>query len=300
VNLIDGFDGVAGGLGLFLALTLGIVGLYGGQVSVAYYAFGMAGALLGFLCFNFPPARIFLGDGGAYLVGFSIASLSLTSSHKGSIAAVLLVTVVALGVPILDTVFAIVRRGLRGYPLFQADDEHIHHRLEDLGFSKHRIIFAIYGICVALSLVALSIIWSQGRTIPVAIGIVFLLAVFAVRYLHFVRDWTDIQGRLQRVLSRRKHVRYALMQAQVLDMEIDRCDSAAEFWPVFHQVLHRVGFSEVIDEDDEDHVPIHIKYDGSVPWTLHAPRSAGTRTEWQRIAECFRPVFIKAKQKWHS
>ena len=113
VNLIDGFDGLAGGLGLFMAATLGIVGLLSEQLSVAWFAFTMAGALLGFLVFNFPPAKIFLGDGGAYLIGFFVASMSLVGSHKGSIAAVLLVTIVALGVPILDTAFALLRRGVR-------------------------------------------------------------------------------------------------------------------------------------------------------------------------------------------
>jgi UDP-GlcNAc:undecaprenyl-phosphate GlcNAc-1-phosphate transferase len=76
VNLIDGFDGLAGGLGLCMAVTLGIVGLNNDQVSMACYAFTVAGALLGFLVFNFPPARIYLGDGGAYLIGFTIAALS--------------------------------------------------------------------------------------------------------------------------------------------------------------------------------------------------------------------------------
>ncbi len=108
---------------------MGIAGWLNEQRPVAWYAFTMAGALLGFLVFNFPPARIYLGDGGAYLIGFCIAALSLASSNKGSIAAVMLVTMVGLGVPILDTTFALVRRGLRGFPLFHADDEHIHHRL---------------------------------------------------------------------------------------------------------------------------------------------------------------------------
>ncbi len=163
VNLIDGFDGLAGGLGLFLAVTLGVVGLYNEQLAVAWYAFTMAGALLGFLVFNFPPARIFLGDGGAYLIGFTIAALSLTSSNKGSVAVVLLVTIVALGVPILDTTFALLRRAVRGFPLFHADDEHFHHRLEKLGFSKRRIVLGIYGVCVVLSLLALSIVWTQAQ-----------------------------------------------------------------------------------------------------------------------------------------
>ena len=298
VNLIDGFDGLAGGLGMFMALTLGIVGLMASQLQVAWYAFTMAGALLGFLVFNFPPARIFLGDGGAYLVGFCIAALSLTSSQKGSIAAVMMVTIVALGVPILDTSFALARRAFRGFPLFQGDDEHIHHRLEDLGFSKRRIVLAMYGICLVLSVIGLSIFWSQGRTIPIALGAVFLLAIFAIRYLQYVRSFTDVGGQVERLFSRRRTVRYALLQAQILDLEVERCGNGEEFWRVFDQSLRRVGFLEDGDWTDEETLKIHVKYNGSKPWTLHAPREVGTRAEWNRIAECFRPIYVKAITKW--
>src|SRR5439155_20165952 len=108
---------------------------------------------------------------------------------KGSIAAVLLVTIVALGVPILDTSFALFRRAFRGFPLFTADDEHIHHRLERLGFSKRRIVLGMYGICVVLSLIGLSSFWSQGRTFPIAIGAIFLLAISSARYLQYIKTW---------------------------------------------------------------------------------------------------------------
>ncbi len=215
INLIDGFDGLAGGLGLFMSATLGIVAIFSQQLPEAWFAFTMAGGLLGFLVFNFPPARIFLGDGGAYLIGFCIAALSLKSSNKGAVASVLLITIVALGVPILDTTFALMRRAFRGFPLFHSDDEHIHHRLEDLGFSKRRILLAMYGICVVLSLMALSIFWSQGRTIPIAIGLIFLLAIFAARYLQYIRGWGDVSRQFGRIISRRQTVRYALLQARV-------------------------------------------------------------------------------------
>lgn len=298
VNLIDGFDGLAGGLGLFMAVTLGLVGLMAEQLPVAWYGFTMAGALLGFLCFNFPPARIFLGDGGAYLIGFCIAAMSLTSSHKGSIAAVMMVTVVTLGIPILDTSFALLRRGLRGFPLFDADDEHIHHRLENLGFSKRRIVLGLYGICVVLCLVGLSIIWSEGRTIPIAIGVIFTLAIFALRYLHLIRNWRDVHSRLGRLLSRRRAVQYALLQAQLMEMEVDRCTNPEEFWAIFQEALRRVGLNESPGEMSDDFIAIHVKYNGSTPWTLHAPRHGATPFEWQRIAECFRPTYIKARSKW--
>ena len=296
INLIDGFDGLAGGLGLCLSITLGIVGLHNDQVAVACYAFTMAGALLGFLVFNFPPARIYLGDGGAYLIGFSIAALSLTSSNKGSVAAALFVTLVALGVPLLDTAFAIAWRAIRGYPLFHADDEHFHHRLEKLGFSKPRILLGLYAICVTLSLVALSIMWSQGRTLPIGIGVLFILVLFVLRYFHLLKSWEDFRRKFERVLGRRRVVQYALLQAQILEMEVERCRSAQEFWAVFEHTLRRVGFVDAGEVEDE--VVVNVKYNGSAPWRLYAPRPMGTTGEWQRLAECFRPVFTKAKTKW--
>jgi UDP-GlcNAc:undecaprenyl-phosphate GlcNAc-1-phosphate transferase len=296
VNLIDGFDGLAGGLGVFLSVTLGLVAIHNEQLEVAYYAFTMAGALLGFLVFNFPPAKIYLGDGGAYLIGFTIAALSLSSANKASVAAVLLVTIVALGIPILDTTFALLRRALRGYPIFHADDEHFHHRLEKLGLNKRRVLLAIYGVAVVFSLLGLSIIWSQGRTLPIAIGAVFVLAIVPLRYFHHVGSWEDLWRKARRVLGRRGQVRYALLQAQVLELEVERSKSAQEFWAIFEHTLRRVGFTEKGEADDE--ATVHVRYNGAEPWTLHAPKARGSTSEWQRIAECFRPVYVKAKAKW--
>jgi UDP-GlcNAc:undecaprenyl-phosphate GlcNAc-1-phosphate transferase len=302
INLIDGFDGLAGGLGIFLATTLGIVAIYNEQLPVAWYAFSMAGALLGFLIFNFPPAKIFLGDGGAYLIGFTIAALSLTSSNKASVAAVLLVTVVALGVPILDTVFAILRRGFRGFPLFHADADHIHHKMQRFGFSQRRILFGFYGISVVLSLIGLSVVWSQGRTLPVGIGALFLLAVLALRYFHFVRSWDDVVRKVDRMMIERRQVQYALLQAQILALELERCRDAREFWTLFDTTLNRVGF--VKPAAGLVTMPIHVKHNGDEPWTLHRPCAAVideiAHREWVRIAECFRPVYSRARTKWQS
>jgi UDP-GlcNAc:undecaprenyl-phosphate GlcNAc-1-phosphate transferase len=198
----------------------------------------------------------------------------------------------------LDTTFAQVRRALRGFPLFHADDEHIHHRLADLGFSARRVVLGVYGICVVLSLIGLSIIWSQGRTIPIAIGAVFLLAIFALRYLQYVRSFANVGDQIERLFARRRTVRYALLQAQILDLEVDRCYEAGEFWRIFDQSLRRVGFLETGDWSEAEAMEISVKYNGSEPWTLHAPRDVGTCGDWQRIAECFRPVYVKAVAKW--
>lgn len=299
INLIDGFDGLAGGLGVFLAVTLGIVGVHNEQLAVAWYAFTMAGALAGFLVFNFPPARIFLGDGGAYLIGFCIAALSLTSSNKGSVAAVLLVTVIALGLPILDTVFALMRRAFRGFPLFRPDAEHFHHKLQRLGFSKRRTLLGFYAICVLFSLLGLSVVWSQGRTLPVGLGVLFLLAVAVLRHFHLVRTWDDVVKKVDRLVDERRRVQFALLQAQLLELEMERCRNAQEFWSVFDHAMTRVGFQG--ERDSALSTPIHVPCRGSRRWTLHAPHEPerdDAQSEWQRIAECFQPVYAKAHEKW--
>jgi UDP-GlcNAc:undecaprenyl-phosphate GlcNAc-1-phosphate transferase len=298
VNLIDGFDGLAGGLGLFMSLTLGLVGYYSEHLGLAWFAFTMAGSLLGFLIFNFPPAKIYLGDGGAYLIGFTIAVLSVSSSHKGSVAVALLVTIVGLGLPILDTSFALVRRALRGFPLFHADGDHVHHRLEKMGISKRRILIGLYGICVVLSLIGLTIFWHQGGTLPIAIGIgvFFLMVLGVVRHFLRVRSWRDMHHQMKRVLSRRQAVQYTVLQARLLVLEVERCQTSQEFWSILDQTMRRVGF---VDRDEtENQTVVELRQNGTKPLMLYASLDEGTAHEWERIAECFRSAYTKALAKW--
>ena len=300
VNLIDGFDGLAGGLGLFMALTMGVVGYHAQHFGLTWFAFAMAGSLLGFLVYNFPPAKIYLGDGGAYLIGFLIAALSISSAHKGSVAAVLVVTIVGLGLPILDTTFALLRRAFRGFPLFHADDDHFHHKLERLGFSKGRILMGLYSVCAVLSVTGLMVMWNQNPTIPIVagLGVLFLLALAVVRHFHRVKSWGDAHRKMKRVLSRRAENRYALLQAKVLELELERTGSAADFWAIFDDTMRRVGFvesGEVLDE-----IQIEIRFIGAKSWVVYAPRRDGTPVEWRRVAEVFRPILVKAREKWRA
>ena len=119
INLIDGVDGLAGGISLMLMVLLAAVG--GDSGSVPFVAAGMAGALVAFLRFNFPPARIYLGDGGAFFLGFLVGCLTIRNSHKGTVAAALIAPLLVMALPILDTTLAIARRGLHGLPLFRPD-----------------------------------------------------------------------------------------------------------------------------------------------------------------------------------
>src|ERR1041384_8249862 len=126
INLIDGVDGLAAGIALMvMGLLTAVRG--GGELSLPILCgAGMFGALLGFLRYNFPPAKIYMGDGGAYFLGFLIAILTLVHSQKGTIVAALIAPVFALALPIVDVSLAIIRRGLKGLPIFRADRKHIH------------------------------------------------------------------------------------------------------------------------------------------------------------------------------
>ena len=141
INLIDGVDGLAGGICLMLMGLLAYVGHDSG--SFECLVSGMAGALLGFLWFNFPPARVYLGDSGAYFLGFQIGLFAIINSHKGTIFAALVAPLFVLALPILDTTLAILRRGLRGLPIFRADRRHLHHHLLQMGLSRRRVVLLL-------------------------------------------------------------------------------------------------------------------------------------------------------------
>ena len=151
INWIDGLDGLSSGIAVIAAVTLGLISLTEdiGQPLIAVLCFALAGSLAGFLRWNFHPAAIFLGTSGVQFVGYSLAVLSILGSAKVAVA------LLVLGVPIIDTFWIIVRRLSEGRSPFSPDRSHIHHRLLDLGLSHRNTVLVIYGICIALGVVAL-------------------------------------------------------------------------------------------------------------------------------------------------
>ncbi len=151
MNFIDGLDGLSTGIALIAALTLGVLSLTAvvNQPYVAVLCVALAGALLGFLRFNFHPATIFQGTAGVMFMGYTLAILSILGSAK------VVVALLVLGVPIIDTFWVIVRRLLAGRSPFTPDRGHIHHRLLDLGLSHRGTVLLIYAICVSLGAISL-------------------------------------------------------------------------------------------------------------------------------------------------
>lgn len=152
-NLIDGLDGLATGIGLVALTTTLAVALMLGNLEVALGCAALGGALAGFLRYNFRPARIFLGDGGSLFVGFMLAVLSVHGSTKSTAAVVVAVPLLVLALPLLDTLLAIVRRWLRGTPVFGADERHLHHQLIAMGVTHVRAVVLMYLAAASLAVV---------------------------------------------------------------------------------------------------------------------------------------------------
>ena len=171
-NLIDGIDGLASGVAFFATSSLLAVALFLGNILPSLFTAALAGATLGFLRYNFNPAKIFMGDSGSLFLGFTIAAISIHGSQKAHAVMAILIPIIALGLPIMDTLLAIARRIYRGLPIPTADKEHIHHKLMQYGFSHRRTALALYGFCIVLS--SLAVLLTISSTVLVGIILAFL------------------------------------------------------------------------------------------------------------------------------
>jgi UDP-GlcNAc:undecaprenyl-phosphate GlcNAc-1-phosphate transferase len=186
LNLIDGLDGLAPGIGGIAALALGIVGFLQQERDVAVLALVLAGALVGFFPYNFPRARIFLGDVGSTFVGLVLATVALLQNRKATAAMTLLLPLVALGLPVLDTAFAVVRRTARGRNPLRRDLGHLHHRLLRLGLSPQAAVGWLLGASAVFGAVAilLSRLPKEATlSVTAALGLAVLAALARLTYL---------------------------------------------------------------------------------------------------------------------
>ena len=157
INLIDGLDGLVGGVSIISLMTMGVISyffLYDTDIFLTMTIFVLVAAIMGFFPYNYHPAIIYLGDTGALFIGFMIGVLSL-QGLKNATAVAILSPVIILGVPIVDTVVAIVRRKLSGRPAMEADKMHLHHRLLAMGFTHRGAVLVVYAIAILFSLIAL-------------------------------------------------------------------------------------------------------------------------------------------------
>lgn len=179
INLLDGLDGLAGGTSFIACLTIFSISMLNQNIGIALVSVIMAGSILGFLKYNFHPASIFLGDSGAYFLGFIISLLAIMSSQKGTTTVAILISIIALGLPIMETTLSTLRRLLKslhivevdqnknvvkffyleGWSMFKADKEHIHHRLLQLGLTHKKAVVFLYSVSLILGGLAFSSVY---------------------------------------------------------------------------------------------------------------------------------------------
>jgi UDP-GlcNAc:undecaprenyl-phosphate/decaprenyl-phosphate GlcNAc-1-phosphate transferase len=222
-NLIDGLDGLASGAALFALTTMFVVATINGITGAATVTLLLAGATLGFLFYNFHPATIFLGDSGSLFLGFMLAGIGLLSSQKAPTVVAVAIPVVALGLPVLDTALAIVRRFLRGQAIFSADSNHIHHRLLGLGHSPKQVALLLYGVCALLALGAMVLV-TDGYYVALVLVLVGAGVGFTIQRLRFY-EFEELAylfrsgARQRNVIGRRVRIREASGQvARLTDL----------------------------------------------------------------------------------
>ncbi|MFU8847800.1 MAG: MraY family glycosyltransferase [Opitutales bacterium] len=273
INLIDGLDGLAGGVGLMLMCLLAYLAYEGAVFFSLILSLGMCGAILGFLFHNFPPAKVYMGDSGAYLIGYVIATISLLNAEKGSVLAALIAPVLALALPICDVAFAIMRRGLKGMPLFRPDRGHIHHRLMSSGLSRQRSVLVLYAISLLALVAGLLAFTADGRYLPIFLGILFLTVLL------FLRRQRMSPQKVGRIVNEswqaRQDTKNALKLRDWFVLEAGRADTGEHLWSDFQFVLRKIGFCRA-----------HLRI-GQAERSFFIPHSQHSKAEclWQEIHE---------------
>lgn len=196
INLIDGLDGLSAGVSAIVLSTIGVLAFFGGKIMILTMVVVSVAAILGFLVYNFYPAKIFMGDTGSLLLGYLIAVISLLGLYKSVTLFSFIVPIMILGVPIFDTLFAIIRRAVNRKPISAPDKSHIHHRLLALGFEHRTTVILIYIFSFMFS--ASALLLSGSSTLLGS----FVLIVAIILFLEFIVELTGLVSTRYRPLMK--------------------------------------------------------------------------------------------------
>jgi UDP-GlcNAc:undecaprenyl-phosphate/decaprenyl-phosphate GlcNAc-1-phosphate transferase len=242
LNLIDGLDGLAAGVGLFATITAFIAALLHGNMELALVTAPLAGALAGFLRYNFNPASIFLGDCGSLLIGFLLGCFAVVWSEKSATLLGMTAPLMALSIPILDTALSIVRRFIRRKPIFGADRGHIHHRLLDRGFHPRRAVLVLYtcsGIAATLSLLQTVLDRSFSGAVIVAFCACVWVGIHKLGYVEF--------GVCRKLLAKGTFRNQVDATVSLLNFQeaLAAADDPGSCWKLVRDTCRQFGFEDV-------------------------------------------------------
>lgn len=242
LNLIDGLDGLAAGVGLFAAITSLLAALLHQNLSLVLVTMPLAGCLLGFLRYNFNPASVFLGDCGSLLVGFLLGSFGALWSQKSATLLGMTAPLMAVAIPLLDTSLSIVRRFLRHQPIFKADREHIHHRLLDRGLTPRQVALIMYGIsslAAGLSLLQSAVQNQFGGLVIILFVTAAWIGIQNLGYVEFgFARQMFFKGTFRRIID-------AQTRVQRFEDALSSADTLDELWSVLVSGGRDFGFRTV-------------------------------------------------------
>jgi UDP-GlcNAc:undecaprenyl-phosphate/decaprenyl-phosphate GlcNAc-1-phosphate transferase len=265
MNLIDGLDGLAGGVALIAIATTFAVAALQGQPLMILFTAALAGAVLGFLFYNFNPASIFMGDTGSMFLGFVLATTAIQTNQKSSTAVAIVVPIIALAIPIGDTLLAMARRAARGVPLFSADRGHIHHRLQALGLSQRKAVLVLYGASLLLGGAALAVSHassSQTTWFLIALSVVGYLALRKLGYFSLTKA--------QQVLAERKQNLEMRAAVRHIGSRLRIASGISDVWSALRATAEAVSAS-AIGFHLPDLEPLRTGFD-ALPPTAHRAR----------------------------
>ncbi len=244
VNLIDGLDGLAAGISLITCSVLAVIAMLADRPVMAVVMLAFIGSLSGFLVFNFNPAKIFLGDCGSLLLGYVLATTSIITSHKTGMVLALVLPLLALGIPILDTLFSILRRLVARRSLFSPDRSHIHHRLLDKGFDQRRVVLSLYTVTALVAGLGFLMVFTTSvvQLLFLTLALLFLVVVFRASGVISISD----------ILQNVRHNQYLTRDARsgrrsVADAELRlrEAHSLDAWWRGLCSAAQALGFSEM-------------------------------------------------------
>ncbi len=252
-NLIDGLDGLAAGSALFSTFVLFVVSWLNHSSAVALMSLALAGAVLGFLKFNFNPATIFLGDCGSLFIGFMLSALALQGAQKAPTAIAVAIPIVSFGLPILETALSIIRRFISGRPVFTADREHIHHKLLQMGFSHRQVVMTLYGVSAFFALLSLFLLAPNGSSVGLVFAVLGTGIWVGVQHLGYLEF-----GELRRIALRTIDQRHAIVNNMAVRRAIEELKVARDY--------RQLGsiLSAAFGSNDFEVFELHLDY-GAVP-----------------------------------
>jgi UDP-GlcNAc:undecaprenyl-phosphate GlcNAc-1-phosphate transferase len=262
-NLIDGLDGLAAGSALFSTLVVFTVAVSSGSSFVSLLTIALAGAILGFLRFNFNPATIFLGDCGSLFIGFILSALALQGAQKSPTIVAIAIPVVSFGLPILETSLSVLRRLIGGRPVFTADREHIHHKLLQRGMSQRQVVILLYGVSGLFALLSLFLLWPTGSTLGLVLAVLGTGVWFGVQRLGYLEF-----GELRRVAQRTVEQRGIFVNNLAIRRAAEELKVTADYAQLC--CILETAFSN----NDFDGFDLNVKLPESSKDTRHLPISS--------------------------